>query len=100
MSDNTAQVTQALKLEAVKQKLQELKSQLEVDEPDISNYLFLIRDELKLHPELVYLLSAEEIAPIYHAIMAQSKVQVQIKSARKKGKASVLDDGRSVADLL
>jgi hypothetical protein len=81
-------------------KIERLQSALEAQAPGIENYLSEINEDLRQYPELTFLLSDEEIAPIYAAILKKTNTVIAVKTAKKKGNKGMLDDGQMVADLL
>jgi hypothetical protein len=91
---------ETLTVDSILPKIAQLQQALETEAPGIETYLQEINEELRTHPELTFMLSDEQIQPIYAAILKRENVAITVKQAKKKGKNDKLDDGRSVADLL
>lgn len=81
-------------------KIERLEAALLAAEPGIENYLAEINEDLRQYPDLTFLLSDEQIAPIYKAIIQRSNVVIAVKASKKRGSNAMLDDGSSVASLL
>lgn len=90
-------------LEAVKADLELLEEELKVELPKISTQLERINKNLRINPELVHLLSDEQIAPFYQAYMRMAEVEKSVKP-KAKGKGRKLkdadSDGNKFSDLL
>lgn len=91
---------QSEKLDSILPKLTQLEQELNEENPEIDSYLKLINDNLRQFPDLVHLLSDEQIKPLYSAMRKKTDIQISVKANKKKGKAGILDDGRVVGDLL
>lgn len=87
-------------LENARLLTRDLEQQLVEDEPDLKTFLRQINEQLRQFPELVHLLSDEEIAPVYKARMRLTNTEVSVKKSKKKGSKGLLDDGKKLADLL
>lgn len=85
---------------ATVQQLRNLAAALETDNPGIDNYMRDINENLREFPELVYLLKAEEIAPLYKYIRQQTQVEISTKKNKKKGKNADVGGGKTAADFL
>lgn len=85
---------------AAENTLAALESQLQEQHPDINNYLREINHQLRQFPELLYLLSAEQRSAIYRGLIHNSEIEIVKAKAKKAGSKAVLDDGRTVLDLL
>lgn len=83
----------------IKDKIKEMEEMLLSEDPQLPEYLKIIRDDLQQYPEVVYLLSPEEIAPVYKAVLNFANMQVQAKSSGRR-KAGTLDSGAPVGSLL
>jgi hypothetical protein len=81
-------------IEEILPKLAILQEALETNNPDIAGYMKAIKQNLSMFPDLVHLLSDEQIKPIYSAARAVSQVVIATKAAKKKteGKASQADN--------
>lgn len=92
---------QTEKLNVVLPKIAQLEQELQEENPGIDKWLGDINKDLRQYPELVHLLSDEQIKPIYSAVRRKTDVKISVKASRaKKGTKGKLDDGRSVTDLL
>lgn len=85
---------------ATVQQLRNLAAALETDNPGIDNYMRDINENLREFPELVYLLKAEEIAPLYKYIRQQTNIEISTKKNKKKGKNADVGGGKTAADFL
>lgn len=85
---------------ATVQQLRNLAAALENDNPGIDNYMRDINENLREFPELVYLLKAEEIAPLYKYIRQQTNIEISTKKNKKKGKNADVGGGKTAADFL
>lgn len=100
MTNKTLDPNTQHNLDLVKTKLKEMENQLLSNDPQLPEYLTIIRDDLRQYPEIVYLLTPEEIAPLYKAILTFSKHQVQTKATSRRTRASTTASGQSAASLL
>src|SRR5690606_7622616 len=91
---------QQLRVSEILPKLKALEEALQTEAPGIENYIKDINNNLREFPELVHLLSDEQIKPIYSAYRAQTGVAIATKRAKTKKSGTKLSDGRSVGDLL
>lgn len=89
-----------MKVEDIVPKLDNLSQMLDANAPGIENHLKEINEDLRQYPDLVFLLSDEQISPIYRAILKHENVVIKVKEAKKRKNNSLLDDGTSVASLL
>ncbi len=95
MTDNIIQSDiNSAAIEEILPKLAALQEALETNNPDIAGYMKGIKQNLSMFPDLVHLLSDEQIKPIYSAARAQTQVVIATKAAKKKvdGKASKADN--------
>ena len=90
----------AEKVEQILPLIAQLEQELQVENPEIESYLRKINHNLRELPDLVHLLTDDQIAPIYQAMLKKSNVVIEVKKSRAKGKKGLLDDGTSVADWL
>jgi hypothetical protein len=74
----------ALMISVILPKINILREALLAQAPEIANHLKEINEDLRQYPDLVHLLSDDDIAPIYSAIMEQSNVEITAKAAKKK----------------
>jgi hypothetical protein len=66
---------------------QELAIALQNKLPDIPHYLTMIKKNLNQFPEISYILTDEQIAPVYQALIAYSRVEVtKMKTSKRKPK--------------
>lgn len=100
MSDATETKARDITIEDIAPKLEQLEQMLLDENPDMPVFLREINEDLRQYPELTYLLNDDQIKAIVTAIRHQTNIAIRVKSAKKKGKQNVLDDGRNVADLL
>lgn len=91
---------QAALFSAAERTLQELEAQLVADDPDIRSYLREINQQLRQFPELLYLLQPSQRSAIYRGLIAVSEIEIVKVKAKKAGKAHVMDNGKSVLDML
>lgn len=77
--------TQSAQLAEILPKLESLRIALEEQNPNVRNYLKLINENLRLFPDLVHLLSDEQITPIYSALRAETQVFISAKESKKRG---------------
>ena len=91
---------QQLQVSAILPKLDSLRQALETENDDIENWIKDINNNLREFPELLHLLSDEQIQPIYLAYKAVTQVQISTKKAKSKKGERLLDDGRMAGDLL
>src|SRR6185437_962339 len=94
ISEENAQVIQR-----ILPKIAQLEAALLAEAPGIRNHLQDINDDLKQYPDVVMLLSDEQIAPIYHALRAHTNVEIAARAAKKSKKATK-EEGQFLADLL
>lgn len=87
-------------LSTILPKINSLENELQQENPNIHLYLKDINENLREFPDLVHLLSDEQIAPIYSAMRQLTGVAIAVKVAKKSKKNNLLDDGSKVADLL
>ncbi len=96
-----APTSQAITVDSILPKIAHLQQMLETAAPGIENYLMEINEDLRQYPELTFMLSDEQIAPIYSAIMKREGIALAVKASKKKGsKRELLPDGGTVADIL
>lgn len=86
-------------------KLSTLDEMLEAQAPGLKNYLLEINEDLRQYPDLVHLLSDEQIKPIYSALRAVTNTVITAKAAKAtkevKGTKKVsAEDGNMLANLL
>lgn len=82
-------------------KIAQLEQELQAENPNIQNYLRMVGDNLRQFPDLVHLLSDEQIKPIYDAKRQETQVEIVKKTAKSRGRGkSILDDGKLAGDLL
>ena len=70
-------------------KLQQLDNILQEDAPGIENFMLDIANDMKLYPDLVHILTDEEIAPLYQAMVVQSGIQIVAEKTKKSSKTAV-----------
>lgn len=88
-------------LEACLVQVAALEQCLLDSKPELKTAMREINDQLRQFPELVHLLSDEQIAPIYKARMQLTGVEVSVTKSKKKGKSKgLLPTGESLGDLL
>ena len=69
-------------------------------------YVKMINTEIRQYPELLHLLSDENIATIYQGLMKVTQVKIAVSKSRggkttaKSKTTGLLDDGSRVGDLL
>jgi len=87
MSTNQNESTPEAALEAAKQTLLQLNEALLSEAPDLSLWMTQLNTNLRQFPELIHLLSNEERAPLYRAIVHASQVKITPAVKEKKEKA-------------
>lgn len=104
MSEPTPE--QNAQLEVTLQYIAKIEEALLREDPEMPNYIKWINNEVRQYPELMHLLTDEQIAPIYQGIMKVTGVQIAVtksragKSTAKSKNTGLLDDGTSVGSLL
>lgn len=81
-------------------KLQALQQALEEQNPNINGYLKSISENLRQFPELVHLLSDEQIKPIYSAMRQQTSVVISAKLAKNAAKKPTANEAAQLLNLL
>lgn len=88
-------------LDTVKQEMFDLGVQLQEEVPEIATILRSINNNLRQFPELVHLLSDDEIEPFYQAYMRMSAVEATATKKKTPNKLPSTDaSGNKLADLL
>lgn len=88
------------------ESLDGLKTLLLANDPEFVLLLEHIHKQLLQYPELVHILSDEEITSVYQGLLAKNKVHIVVKASKassgkgKPKKLGLLDDGTSIGDLL
>ena len=72
------------RMEPILKVMRNIEAQLQRENPKIENYMVEINQNLRSFPDLIHLLTDEQIAPYYKAVLKQSN----IKLAPKKSKAA------------
>lgn len=91
---------QQLKVDEILPLLSSLQQALETECEGIEGYIKDINNNLREFPELVHLLSDEQIQPIYLAYKQQTGTVISVKKAKSKKGDKLLEDGRTAGDLL
>lgn len=73
---------------------------LQEQNPDMGIYLPEINLQLREYPELVQLLTDEQIFPLYRALRARTGVAISVAKSKSSKKAGLLSDGQSIGSLL
>lgn len=81
-------------------KLQALDEALLAQAPTIRNHLQDINDNLREFPDLVHLLTDEQIRPIYSALRAHTNVEIAARASKAKGPKTSAADKQMLNDLL
>lgn len=81
-------------------KLSALQSALEEQNPNIQSYMKSIGENLRQFPELVHLLSDEQIRPIYTAMQRETGVVISAKLAKKATKKTTAAEAAQLFNLL
>lgn len=100
LTAETLDSEQAALFAAAERSISELEAQLVAEDPDIRTYLREINLQLRQFPELLYLLKPEQRAPIYRGLITVSEIEIVKAKAKKAGKNHILDNGKTVLDLL
>lgn len=103
MNEKIISDVDAEKIGKVLEKLERLSDLLEVQAPDIANHMLAINRDLRQYPELVHLLSDEQIAPIYRGAIQMSQetfAATAKKKATKAAKAETKAIMANITDLL
>jgi hypothetical protein len=91
---------QSLRVSEILPKLKRLEEELKTENPGIQNYIKDINNNLREFPELLHLLSDEDIKPIYSALKQQTGVAIMTKKSKSRKGDKLLADGRTAGDLL
>jgi len=97
---STLDAEQAAIFTAAENAIRELEQHLVADDGDIRDYLRDINAQLRQFPELLYLLSREQRSAIYRGLIKTSGIEIAKAKAKKKGQQHILDNGKSVLDML
>lgn len=81
-------------------KCEELRTALLTDDPDMMGYLRQINEQMRQFPELVHMLTDEQIAPVYQAMMKRTGIAISVTKSKSKKSSGLLEDGRSLGDVL
>lgn len=86
-------------------KLSQLDEMLESQAPGLKNYLLEINEDLRQYPDLVHLLTDEQIRPIYSALRATTNTVITAKAAKANKESKTTkkvsgDDAALLASLL
>lgn len=89
-------------LDRVYAQLSNAEEVLKQQNPQIQDYMQAIHTDLRMYPELKYLLNDDQIATLYQGMMVGTEVVIKKKTARKAGKKAdtIMADGRPISDLL
>lgn len=82
--------------EALKMQMAELESALEQDNPGMKTILKDIHSKLKNDPEIVTLMSDEDISVIIHALSRTTDTEIQtakVKSTTRKSSSKAISIG-------
>lgn len=82
------------------ESLLELQAALLNEEPDFPVLLDKINKQLQATPELLHVLSDEQIQPVYTAAMKKTGTHIEVKSSKSKKSKGLLDTGQGLGDLL
>lgn len=91
---------QAEKISAILPKLASLQEAIETLSPNIRNYLKFINEDLMQYPDLVHLLTDEQIKPIYSALRAETQVFITTRAASKRGAKPTIEATQTLMGLL
>ncbi len=87
MSTSENETTPEAALEAAKQSLLQLNEALLSEAPDLALWMTQLNTNLRQYPDLIHLLSNEQRAPLYRAIVQVSQVKITPAVKEKKEKA-------------
>lgn len=68
-----------------------IEETLQKENPEIELYMVKINQNLRQFPELIHLLTDEQIAPYYKAVLKQANIKLAPKKAAAKKKAEVVE---------
>lgn len=77
-----------------------LEAALLSEDEDLPQLMQQIQSQLGQYPELVHLLSDEQIAPLYIALRTQSQIEIKVSKSKTKKSAGLLENGQSLKDVL
>lgn len=79
---------------------EELKMQLQEEAPELGSLMRQISEQMRQFPELVHLLSDEEIASVYQARLSQTKTHISVAKSKSRKSKGLLPTGESLGDVL
>jgi hypothetical protein len=91
---------QSAKIEEILPKLAALQTALEEQNPNIRNYLKRLNEDLSQYPDLVHILTDEQIKPIYSAMRAESQAFITTRESKKRGAKPTLEQAQNLLGLL
>lgn len=73
--------------------LDKLRVQLEAEVPQLKQAMATVNNYLREFPDLVHILTDEQIAPLYQAMMTEAKVQLAPAKKSSSSKKTATFDG-------
>jgi hypothetical protein len=77
--------------DAIHQRIAELQEELDKASPNIATHLLKIHKDLAASPELLHILSEDEIAVIAKGLQVQSQVQIVAPKAKAPKREKLAD---------
>lgn len=77
--------------DAIHQRISDLQAELDKASPNMANHLLQIHKDLGASPELLHVLSEDEIATIAKGLQVQSQVQIVTTKAKPAKKEKLAD---------
>lgn len=81
-------------------KIQDLEVALLSQAPEVAHHLSEINEDLRQYPDLTWLLSDEQIKPIYSALREMSDVEITTRAAKKKTAPKVSAESKALLNAL
>lgn len=91
---------QSEKIALILPKLEALQEAIETQNPNIRNYLKRLNEDLMQYPDLVHLLTDEQIKPIYSALRAETQVFITTRESKKRGAKPTIEATQTLLGLL
>lgn len=91
---------QSAKIEEILPKLAALQTAIEEQNPNIRNYLKRLNEDLMQYPDLVHILTDEQIKPIYSAMRAETQTFIAVKESKKRGAKPTAEQAANLLSML
>lgn len=73
-------------MEPILKVMRNIEAQLQCENPQIENYMVEINQNLRSFPDLIHLLTDEQIAPYYKAVLKQANIKLAPKQSKAAAK--------------